>query len=168
MSRTEAKLARIQTLSLRKQFAKQANTVGLPIPDWTKAGGSGLRIPVPQWQGKMSFPKINVGGAKVAVQGLGRYLDQVVKSRKITITAKVQTVQAVLKGVNARLKEIGDHPKTAKLKAEKSGLEATAKAARAILRSYEQKKNETKLTANNDQAMGAIAEVNTALANMQD
>jgi TP901 family phage tail tape measure protein len=168
LEKAEAKLARLQTRDLRKSFARQANTVGLPLPDWTKAGAGGLRVPVPQWQGKMRFPKVDVGGAKVAVQGLGKYLDLVVKSRKITITAKVQTVQAVLKGVNARLKEIGDKPKTAKLRAEKSGLEAVAKAARTILNTYRDRKNETKLTANNDQAMGAIEEVNTALANMQD
>jgi hypothetical protein len=168
LEKAEATLARLQTRDLRRSFAKQANTVGLPLPDWTKAGAGGLRIPVPQWQGKMRFPKIDVGGAKVAVQGLGKYLDLVVKSRKITITAKVQTVQAVLKGVNARLREIGDHPRTAKLKAEKSGLEAVAKGANRILNSYRDKKNETKITANNDQAMGAIKEVNDALAAMQN
>lgn len=168
LEKAEATLARLQTRDLRKSFAKQANTMGLPLPDWTKAGVGGLRVPVPQWQGKMRFPKVDVGGAKVAVQGLGKYLDLVVKSRKITITAKVQTVQAVLKGVNARLKEIGDKPRTAKLKAEKSGLEAVAKAARTILNSYRDKKNETKITANNDQALGAIQQVNDALAAMQD
>ena len=166
LEKAEATLARLQTRGLRQSFAKQANMMNLGMPDWV--GGGRLKIPVPAWAGKMKFPKVDVGGAKVALQGMGKYLDLVVKSRKITITAKVQTVQAVLKGVNARLKEIGDHPKTAKLKAEKSGLEATAKAARTILNTYRDRKNETKITADNTQALSAVDEVNVALAAMQN
>jgi len=169
LAKVEAKLTRIQTKSQRQAFANQANTLQIPgMKDWVGGGTGGLRIPVPQWAGKMKFPKVEVGGAKVAVQGMGKYLDAVTKTRKLTITAKISTVQDAVKGMQARLKVIGDHPTTAKLKAEKGMLEAGVKGAKGILKGLAQQQTKPKISVDTSTVAGSVAYVNQQIQSIQD
>jgi len=168
LAAAEARVTRIQTAATRQQLARAANSSQVPgLKDWV-GGGGGLRIPVPQWQGKMKFPKVDVGGAKVALQGMGKYLDAVTKTRKLTIKAKISTVQDAIKGMQARLKEIGDKPTSAKLKAEKSALETAVSASKKLLRSLRDQQTRPKIDANPQPALSAIQQVKDAMAGLQD